>query len=65
MNEQERQTLTIEEAAEMIGISVRNAYRQAAAGTLPGARRIGGRVLVSRPALLRWLETGEANNAAP
>jgi excisionase family DNA binding protein len=44
-------TLTIPQAAELLGISVSKAYEAARAGDLPTVK-IGARVVVSR----RWLE---------
>ena len=50
----ERLTLTIEEAAEALGIGRNLAYAQAAKGNLP-AIRFGRRLLVPRLALERLL----------
>jgi excisionase family DNA binding protein len=43
----ERKTLSIEEAAKVLGISRTYAYQQANAGTMPGCKRIGNRFVVS------------------
>ena len=48
-------TLTVSEAAQVLGINPQTAYRLAARGALPGARRLGGRIVVSRDALDRFL----------
>ena len=45
--ETQRETLTIEEAAKRLGISRNSAYTLAAKGQLPGAIRLGKRIVVS------------------
>ena len=52
-------TLNIAEAAQRIGIGRNSAYSLARSGRLPGLLRIGGRYLVSRVALERWLAGAE------
>jgi excisionase family DNA binding protein len=52
-----RQTLTIEEAAALLGVSRGSAYLAAQRGTLPGAFTIGTRRLVSRAVLEAFLAT--------
>jgi excisionase family DNA binding protein len=47
-------TLTVEQAGELLGISRYAAYRAAAAGELP-ILRLGRRLLVPTPRLLRML----------
>ena len=47
-------TLTIEQAAELLGVSARTAYRAAAAGEIP-TLRLGRRRLVPTPRLLTLL----------
>lgn len=49
------ETLTIPEAARLLEISDRHAYRMAEHGTLPGAIHLGRCVRVSKPLLLAWL----------
>ncbi len=48
-------TMTIEEAARLLGIGRQTAYDLAARGELPGALRMGKRWIVSRKALQAWL----------
>lgn len=53
----ERTTVTVPEAGHIMGLgSDSAAYRAAANGTMPGVRQIGGRKVVSAPALIAWLE---------
>ncbi len=52
---EDRLTLTVEEAARLLGISRSLAYEAVAAGKLPSIR-IGRRVLVPRAALERLLD---------
>jgi len=51
----QRQTLTVPETAEILGISRNNAYNMARKGYLPGVRRLGKRYLVSKPELDQYL----------
>ena len=48
-------TMKVEEAAQVLGIGRQLAYDLAAQGKLPGARRLGRRIVVSRKALLDFL----------
>jgi len=58
--ETRRETLTIEEAAARLGISRNSCYLLAARGELPGAIRLGKRIVVSIYQFERWLH-GENN----
>jgi excisionase family DNA binding protein len=49
-----RTTITVEEAASLLGIGRSAAYDAARRGQLP-TRRLGRRLLVPVPALLDWL----------
>jgi len=55
----ERRTISVEEAGKLLGISRNSAYAAAARGDLPGALRIGRRIVVARDAIERAL-AGEA-----
>jgi excisionase family DNA binding protein len=62
----ERQTLTIPEAAEVLGIGRGLAYEAARTGELPGVIRVGRRLLVSRARLMELLgEPSDGNGPAP
>jgi excisionase family DNA binding protein len=50
-----RATITIEQAAKLLGLGRTAAYDAARRGELP-TRRLGRRLLVPVPALLTWLE---------
>lgn len=50
----EVQTLTVEEAAKILGVGITNAYAAVKRGEIP-AIRIGGRFLVPKPALEKLL----------
>lgn len=52
---QEPAAVSVTEAARLLGISRRSAYRAAASGDLP-AVRIGGRIVIPRRRLLQLLE---------
>ncbi len=49
-------TMSVPEAAAALGISRGSAYELARRNELPGAIRLGGRVVVSRSALHRAIE---------
>lgn len=51
----EKLTLTVAEAAEVVGISVRNMYSLVKTQGFPTIQ-IRNRLLVSAPGLARWLE---------
>lgn len=61
---EERLTLTVEEAARLLGISRSFAYEAVAAGELPSIR-IGRRVLIPRAALERLLDPSPHNDGGP
>lgn len=50
--------MSVREASELLGITTRTTYRLVRDGELPGARRLGRRVVIVRPILERWLYTG-------
>lgn len=52
-------TITVEEAAHLLGVGRGTAYGLARCGELPGAIRLGGRIVVSR-AKLEAAINGEA-----
>lgn len=54
-----RLTLTIVQTAAALGIGRSLAYQMARDGSLPGVIRCGRRLLVSRPAFMRFLEAQE------
>lgn len=56
----ERRVISVQEAAGpgWLNIGRRQAYQLARAGRLPGAFRLGGRILVSRAALERFIDNG-------
>lgn len=57
----ERDTITIETAAKRLGISRNSCYTLAAKGELPGAIRLGKRIVVSIYQFERFLR-GEDKN---
>ena len=54
----ERATVSVSHAAELLGIGRNLAYALARRGELPGALRLGRRVVVSRKPLDAFLEGG-------
>ena len=48
-------TMTIEEAARLLGVGRQTAYDLANRGELPGALRLGRRWVISRKAVDAWL----------
>lgn len=59
-----RKTVTVAEAAKLLGIGRSLAYELARRGELPGALRLGGRIVVSRAALERFLAVDARRDAA-
>ena len=51
-----KQTVTVNEAAKLLGISRGTAYQLAKEGKLPGALRLGRRIVVSKKAGELFLE---------
>lgn len=62
----ERMTVTVKEAANLLGVSRSLAYELVAAGTLPSLR-LGRRIVVPRAVLLRMLDSERSGEttAAP
>ena len=58
---QQSHTISVVEAARILGIGRATAYQLCRKGMLPGALRLGRRILVSRQALLKYLEAGIQN----
>jgi len=55
-------TIKVEEAAHVLGIGRQTAYDLAAQGKLPGALRLGRRIVVSKGALEKFLEARDVAN---
>tara|TARA_Y100001951_G_scaffold18829_1_gene14079 strand:+ start:124 stop:330 length:207 start_codon:yes stop_codon:yes gene_type:complete len=51
-----QETLSVEEAAKLLGISRKTAYKYAKIGELPGVRLLGTRYKVSKKLLEDWLD---------
>ena len=51
-----QESLSIEEAAQLLGISRKTAYKYAKIGELPGVRLLGTRYKVSKKLLEDWLD---------
>lgn len=59
----ERLTLTVEETGRILGISRAHAYELARTGEIPSIK-LGGRVVVPRHALNRFLESTSQERAS-
>ena len=59
----EAATVSVGQAAELLGIGRNLAYELARRGELPGALRLGRRIVVSRKALETFLEGGRNGQA--
>ncbi len=57
---QQPQVLTVEEVAALLRVNRKTAYEAVRRGELPGVRRIGGTIRISRQAVLDWLTEGQA-----
>mgnify|MGYP003508736932 CR=1 FL=1 len=51
--------LTVEEVADLMRIDRKTAYAAIAEGDVPGVRRVGRCIRVSRDVLLQWLANGQ------
>ncbi len=51
--------LTVDEVATVLRVDRKTAYAVIAEGRLPGVRRLGRTIRVSRDALFEWLGEGE------
>ena len=51
--------LTVEEVADLMRIDRKTAYAAIADGGVPGVRRLGRCIRVSRDVLLQWLAEGD------
>lgn len=58
----QRATITVEEAAEILGISKASAYRAAGAGEIP-AIRIGRRLVIPRASFEKFLAGSETRTS--
>lgn len=56
VTEIEHLTMSVEDAGKILNVSKPHAYKLAREGQMPGLIRLGRRLVVSRPALLRYLE---------
>ena len=61
MDTNKKATLNVPEAARILGIGRQTAYMLAAKGQLPGARRLGRRIVVSKKELEAYLN-GQAGS---
>ena len=61
---QQHETMSVEEAAQILSVSRAYAYQLAREGNLPGARKLGNRIVVSRRALEAFLEAGDGDQVA-
>jgi excisionase family DNA binding protein len=52
--------LTVEEVADLMRVDRKTAYAAIADGGLPGVRRLGRCIRISRDVFLRWLEGGDS-----
>ena len=56
-NVSDQATMTVTDAANLLGIGRQTAYDLVAQGKLPGALRLGRRIVVSKKALERFLDS--------
>jgi excisionase family DNA binding protein len=53
--------LKVEELADLLRIDRKTAYAAIAEGGVPGVRRVGRTIRISRDAVLAWLDGGQAS----
>lgn len=61
MNDVEKLTMTVPELAEALGISKDYAYALAHHEKFTPAIYLGKRILISRPAFMKWIEEANFN----
>lgn len=59
----DRDVLTVDELAVLLRLERKTVYRAIQRGEIPGARRVGRSIRVSRAAVLAWLEDAGAPHA--
>jgi excisionase family DNA binding protein len=55
--------LTVDELAVLLRVERKTAYAAVARGEVPGVRRVGRCIRISRDAVLKWLAQGERPQA--
>ena len=55
--------LTVEEVADLMRVDRKTAYAAIAEGELPGVRRVGRCIRISRDVFLQWLAAGQGGRA--
>jgi excisionase family DNA binding protein len=53
------EVLTVDELAALLRVERKTAYAAVARGEIPGARRVGRSIRISRDAVLEWLHTAQ------
>jgi excisionase family DNA binding protein len=53
------EVLTVDELAALLRVDRKTVYAQIARGEIPGVRRLGKTIRISRDAVLRWLAEGQ------
>ena len=56
------ENVSVEQASEITGYSKNSLYQMHSKGTIPGARKVGGKLLFDTATLRKWVENG--GNAA-
>jgi len=54
------EVLTVDEAADLLRVNRKTLYAAIRRGEIPGARRVGRTVRISRTRLVQWLANGQA-----
>lgn len=55
----ESEVMTVAEGARLLRVNPKTIYSQIQRGELPGTRRVGRKIRLSRSALLSWLTQGQ------
>ena len=53
--------VSVEKASEITGYSKNSLYQMHSRGTIPGAHKVGGKLLFETKVLLQWVEAGGKN----
>jgi excisionase family DNA binding protein len=55
------EVLTVDEVSRLLRVDRKTIYVQVREGSIPGARRVGRTIRISREAVLRWLTEGQGH----
>ncbi len=61
-DDDDRDVMTVEELAALLRVNRKTAYEAISLGTIPGVRRVGRSIRISREAVVNWLREGRVSS---